>query len=71
MRKNNKLCAKLCANILIKSRYFSLILCAFCRLFSLKKLRTKKKSSLTFVHVLIDFSTHNILIGKLKYFNTH
>ena len=60
------------APIVIKSSHFSFILRSFCRLFSLKRLRTEKKV-LTYscVLVLIDFSTHNIHIGTLKHIITN
>ena len=59
-------CAQKYALIVIKNSHFALILRSFRRLFSLKKLRTKKRS-LLFEYVLIDFSTHNIHIGTLKH----
>ena len=70
-----KLCMKKISNyaqnyalIVIKSRHFSFISCSFSRRYKGLGL---KKSSLTFVNFLIDFSKHNKHIGTLKHVTTN
>ena len=59
------------ALIVIKNSHFPFIIHTFSQIFSVKKFRTKKKSSFGFVHILTDFSIYNTHIGTLKHIITN